>query len=106
MWQYICLLFARFDSHDGTITAPPPASTSLPAGATGLRMDIGAEDFGEAGFCRQGVGRVGEGREWRGSGRGGEGKEGRVREGWERGGQEVERQVKEVDGVTPAPGHT
>ena len=57
MWQYICLLFARFDSHDGTITAPPPASTSLPAGATGLRMDIGAEDFGEAGFCRQGVGR-------------------------------------------------
>ena len=32
--------------------------------------------------------------------------EGWVREGWERGGQEVERQVKGVDGVTPAPGHT
>ena len=95
MWQYICLLIGRFDSHDGTITAPPPASTSLPAGATGLRMDIGAEDFGEAGFCRQGVGRgvgrVGEGREWRGSGegvvgeeRGGRGRvgEGRMGEGW------------------------
>ena len=25
---------------------------------------------------------------------------------WERGGQEVERQVEGVDGVTPAPSHT
>ena len=60
MWQCICLLIGQFDSHDGIITAPPPA------GATGVRMDMGAEDFGEAGFCRQGVGREWEGREWEG----------------------------------------
>lgn len=70
MCQCICLLIGWFDSHDGIITAPPPESMS--AGATGVRMDTGAEDFGEAGFCREGVGGRG-GRVRGGSGRGGSG---------------------------------
>ena len=66
MWHCICLAIGQIDSHDGTITAPPPTGTS----PTGARIEVGTEAFGEAGFCMQGVGREGSGREGGGKGEG------------------------------------
>ena len=68
MWHCICLAIGQIDSHDGIITAPPPTGTSPTAVATGARIEVGTEAFGEAGFCMQGVGREGSGREWEGRG--------------------------------------